>query len=133
MAVKRSSATEFFLYYNSMTCLVKGLEGDYTTVDFRDESCVSGKIVHVDGFMNIEMENCYYYNSRGRKYPFESFFVKARNVRYIHIPQDKDVLTIIENQLSTFRQPKQAVRKKLTYKEKRAKNYQKELLLNLSK
>ncbi|GJQ66259.1 hypothetical protein Trydic_g4310 [Trypoxylus dichotomus] len=83
--------------------------------------------------MNIEMEDCYYYNSRGRKYPFESFFVKARNIRYIHIPDNKEVLKTIKNQLLMFRQPRQIVNKKRTYKEKRARNYQQELLVNISK
>ncbi|KAI4468399.1 u7 snrna-associated sm-like protein lsm10 [Holotrichia oblita] len=129
----KPSGKEIFLYYNTMASLVKGLEQNYTTIDFRDESVVTGKIVNVDGFMNIEMEDCSYYNARGIEYPFESFFVKARNIRFIHIPQDKNAVETIQNQLSIFDRPKRSSTKKLTFKEKRAKNYQKELLMNISK
>jgi hypothetical protein len=34
--------------YNGLVCLVQSLEGRYTTVDLRNESCVSGKIEQVD-------------------------------------------------------------------------------------
>lgn len=67
MDIKRPTPVEFYHFYNDMVCMVKGLEGDYTTIDLRDESCVTGKIINVDGYMNIEMEDCYYYNTRGNR------------------------------------------------------------------
>lgn len=64
--IKKVPALENFLFYNTMACLVKALEGDYTIIDLRNESCVTGRIIDVDAYMNIEMEDCYYYNSRGK-------------------------------------------------------------------
>jgi len=34
--------------FNGLVCLVQSLEGKYTTVDLRNESCVTGKIEQVD-------------------------------------------------------------------------------------
>jgi len=42
------SAKERFFLYNGLVCLVQSLEGKYTTVDLRNESCVTGKIEQVD-------------------------------------------------------------------------------------
>lgn len=63
--MQRATKCEQFHIYNSLVLLVKALEGEYTTVDLRDEAYVTGKIAEVDGFMNIEMEDCIFYNSRG--------------------------------------------------------------------
>lgn len=56
---------ERFLYYNSLVCLAKALEGYYTIVDLRNEAYLSGKIESVDGYMNIEMSDVTFYNPRG--------------------------------------------------------------------
>jgi hypothetical protein len=43
------SKREKFNLFNGLLCLVQSLEGKYTTVDLRNESCVTGKIEQVDG------------------------------------------------------------------------------------
>jgi hypothetical protein len=45
------SKREKFFLFNGLVCLVQGLEGKYTTVDLRNESCVTGKIEQVDGYV----------------------------------------------------------------------------------
>jgi hypothetical protein len=44
-----ASRKERFYLFNGLVCLVQSLEGKYTTVDLRNESCVTGKIDQVDG------------------------------------------------------------------------------------
>jgi len=39
---------EKYFLFNGLVCLVQGLEGRYTTIDLRNESCVMGKIEQVD-------------------------------------------------------------------------------------
>jgi hypothetical protein len=39
---------EKYFLFNGLVCLVQGIEGQYTTVDLRNESCVTGKIEQVD-------------------------------------------------------------------------------------
>lgn len=53
-------------YYNSLVCLAKALEGYFTIVDLKGESCLCGKIEHVDGYMNLEMSNVTFHNPRGK-------------------------------------------------------------------
>lgn len=45
------SRREKFFLINGLVCLVQGLEGRCTTVDLRNESCVTGKIEQVDGYV----------------------------------------------------------------------------------
>lgn len=54
------------LLYLTLSSAVKSLEGHYTTVDLRNESCVTGLVSFVDGFMNIELEDVIFYDPRGR-------------------------------------------------------------------
>ncbi|XP_022911824.1 U7 snRNA-associated Sm-like protein LSm10 [Onthophagus taurus] len=132
--MQRASRQEISSYFNTLACVVKGLEGHYTIIDLRGESCVSGKIIHVDGFMNIDMKDCVYYNSRGDAYPFETFFVKKRNIIYVHIPKGLSARDLAEKQLNqlTFKKPHSNQREKPTFKKKRAEKYQKEIVQEIA-
>lgn len=57
MAALLDSAKEQFLSYNTLACLAKSLIGMVTCIDLRNESSVSGKLEHVDGFMNVYMSD----------------------------------------------------------------------------
>lgn len=63
---KTLSKEDKFFFYNTLTGLVKGLEGQYTTIDLRNESCVTGKITFIDGQMNVEMEDVVFYDAKGK-------------------------------------------------------------------
>lgn len=63
---KRPTKVEVFHYYNSLVCIPKALIGRYTLIDLRDDSCVSGRITDVDGYMNVQMEDVVFYNNRGK-------------------------------------------------------------------
>lgn len=62
---KTLSKEEKFFFYNTLTGLLKALEGQYTTIDLRNESCVTGKITFIDAHMNIEMEDVVFYDAKG--------------------------------------------------------------------
>lgn len=38
--------------------------------------------------MNIVMSEAVFIDARGNEYEFHSFFVHARNIRYVHIPDE---------------------------------------------
>ncbi|XP_030752665.1 U7 snRNA-associated Sm-like protein LSm10 [Sitophilus oryzae] len=98
MAIARSdviSKKEKYFLYNTLSGLVKGMENSYTTIDLRNECCVTGKITKVDAFMNVEMEDVICYDMTGNKTSLESFFLCARNIRYVHISPQKDVATLL--------------------------------------
>ncbi|KAF7989369.1 hypothetical protein HCN44_008043 [Aphidius gifuensis] len=61
----RISGKEKNLFYNSLSILLKAVEGQKTTVDLRNESSIYGLIEQADGFMNIVMKNCIFTDPRG--------------------------------------------------------------------
>ncbi|CAH1163910.1 unnamed protein product [Phaedon cochleariae] len=125
-----TSGKEKFLYYNTLAIIVKALEGSYTLIDLRNENTVSGKIARVDGWMNIEMEDVVFYDSRGTKHGFSQFFVCKRNIRYVHIPKGISTTDLIEKQLNKLsHRPKH--KKPHTFKKSRANRYQQETVNSL--
>lgn len=158
VVLKSSSKKENFLFHNTLVCLVKALEGTYTLVDLRNESCIAGKIVKVDGYMNIEMEEAVFIDARGmflnlmnihvftiiyernkiyfifsgNKHYFSQFFVRHRNIRYVHIPKDFKSVELMQDQLNGMNRFKKAKKEKRTFKQVRAERYQKETLQNLN-
>lgn len=64
---KTLSKKEKFFFYNTLAGLLKALEGQYTTIDLRNESCVTGKITFIDAHMNVEMEDVVFYDAKGNQ------------------------------------------------------------------
>ncbi|XP_043917363.1 U7 snRNA-associated Sm-like protein LSm10 [Protopterus annectens] len=93
------SVKERVISENSLIILLQGLHGCSTTVDLRDESMVQGRIINVDAFMNIRLTEATYTDRRGQVTKMENFFVTGRSVRYVHIPDEVNIIETIENQL----------------------------------
>ncbi|XP_078093846.1 U7 snRNA-associated Sm-like protein LSm10 [Mustelus asterias] len=84
---------------NSLIILLQGVHGHITTVDLRDESSVRGCFVNVDAFMNIRLSDVTYTDRWGRVSQLDNFFVTGRNVRYVHIPDEINIIKTIQSQL----------------------------------
>ncbi|XP_040909490.1 U7 snRNA-associated Sm-like protein LSm10 [Toxotes jaculatrix] len=95
-----SSIRERTIAENSMVVLLQGLQGEVTTVDMRNESTARGRVVSVDAFMNIRMEEVLYRDWRGQLTQLQDMFITGRNVRYIHIPDHVDIMKTIQSQLA---------------------------------
>ncbi|XP_017768190.1 PREDICTED: U7 snRNA-associated Sm-like protein LSm10 [Nicrophorus vespilloides] len=121
-----------YLLHNSMACLLNALVGKYTVIDLRNESSVHGKVVEVDGYMNTELEDCTFQNARGELLPFETFFVRSRNIRYVHVPSDCTALDLLQEQLKPKLKKVRSEKKKLTFKMSRARKYQNQILTELA-
>lgn len=89
---------EKFYMMNSMICLLKTVEGKRTTVEMRDEKEVTGVVIHVDGYMNIGMRDVVFKTATWEK-KFDSFFVKGKTIRYVHIPDEIDMKSAMEAKL----------------------------------
>jgi len=94
-----STARDRYNAANSLLCLLQALEGTVTVVEMRNEMAVKGLILQVDGFMNVTMRYVTVQGNDGGLYKFDDFFVKARNIRYVQIPDDMDITGTISNQL----------------------------------
>lgn len=125
-----SSKVDKFKYHNTLSGLVRALVNQYTIVDLRNESYVSGKIITVDGNMNIEMTDVVLFDSRGMEHVFENFFVHSRNIRYVHVPKKFNSLELIERQLSAM-SLRRSNKPAHTFKKVRAERRQKETLLSI--
>ncbi|XP_067112294.1 U7 snRNA-associated Sm-like protein LSm10 [Osmerus mordax] len=85
---------------NSLVILLQGLHGQVTTVDLRDESTARGRVINVDAFMNVRLEEVLYRDRRGRQSQLADLFVTGRNIRYVHIPDDVNIVETIQSQLA---------------------------------
>uniref|UniRef100_A0A1A7X3J0 LSM10, U7 small nuclear RNA associated n=1 Tax=Iconisemion striatum TaxID=60296 RepID=A0A1A7X3J0_9TELE len=94
-----NSIRERTISENSLVVLLQGLQGQVTTVDLRDESTARGRVLNVDAFMNIRLEDVLYQDRRGRRSQLQDLFITGRNVRYVHIPDHVDIMKTIQNQL----------------------------------
>ncbi|XP_037120446.1 U7 snRNA-associated Sm-like protein LSm10 [Syngnathus acus] len=95
-----SSIRERTIAENSMVVLLQGLRGEVTTVDLRNESTARGRVVNVDAFMNVRLEEVVYRDSKGRQTHLQDLFITGRNIRYVHIPDHMDIMKTIQGQLA---------------------------------
>lgn len=80
--------------------LINGITNKRTTVELRNESFVTGKVLSSDGFMNISMSDAVFTDARGNKQKFPHFFVQSRLIRYVQIPPDVDMMKTLSEQVS---------------------------------
>ncbi|XP_050924156.1 U7 snRNA-associated Sm-like protein LSm10 [Lates calcarifer] len=83
-----------------MVVLLQGLQGEVTTVDLRNESTARGRVVNVDAFMNVRLEDVLYRDWRGQVTRLQDLFITGRNIRYVHIPDHVDIMKTIQSQLA---------------------------------
>ncbi|XP_037787532.1 U7 snRNA-associated Sm-like protein LSm10 [Penaeus monodon] len=84
---------------NTLACLAMGLKGWKTTVELHNDSFACGRIVDVDVKMNIEMSEVRYTDGNGKMLKLDNFHVSGRRIRYIHIPDQVDIMKMIENKV----------------------------------
>ncbi|TMS18624.1 U7 snRNA-associated Sm-like protein LSm10 [Larimichthys crocea] len=95
-----NSIRERTIAENSMVVLLQGLQGEVTTVDLKNESTAQGRVVNVDAFMNVRLEDVLYQDRRGQLTRLQDLFVTGRNIRYVHIPDHVDIMKTIQSQLA---------------------------------
>ncbi|XP_061884836.1 U7 snRNA-associated Sm-like protein LSm10 [Entelurus aequoreus] len=95
-----NSIRERTIAENSMVVLLQGLRGQVTTVDLRNESTARGRVVNVDAFMNVRLEEVLYRDRKGTPTRLQDLFITGRNIRYVHIPDHVDIMKTIQGQLA---------------------------------
>ena len=96
------TARERFFATNTMILLLKVLEGKRTTIELHNEKEVTGRVVTVDGFMNITMANVTFRSSTQPTKRFDQFFVSGKTIRYVHIPDEINMKTAMEGKLKQY-------------------------------
>ncbi|XP_058062297.1 U7 snRNA-associated Sm-like protein LSm10 [Anopheles bellator] len=108
---------------NELTGLVQCLVHRNTLIDLRNETSVAGTIVHVDGFMNITMENVVYIDQLGKQFPMDTFMIYPQYIRYVHIPKGMNIRHAIQEHIASNTAVKRE-KKHRTFKQKRAQDNQ---------
>ena len=96
---KMAGGQERTLARRTLICLLQAVQGFSTTVELRNESSIEGIIHHVDGFMNITMNEVRFTKPDGDVLEFPTMFVHGRQIRFVHIPDEIDMRSAIEQQL----------------------------------
>lgn len=104
----------------TLTSLLQSLEGERTVVELRNDSVIVGVINNVDSNMNIELVDVSFNRNRfGIERSYEKFFVAAKHIRYVHIPDHINIAETLEKRLNTLTgRPKTKFDQKQTKKEK---------------
>ncbi|KAI4817475.1 hypothetical protein KUCAC02_010874 [Chaenocephalus aceratus] len=58
-----------------------GLQGEVTTVELRNESSARGRVVNVDAFMNVRLDDVTYKDRRGKSSQLQDMFITDHRVR----------------------------------------------------
>lgn len=122
-----TSVREKTVLSNTLVCLLKGIEGKSTTVELRNESTVYGRIDSVDRMMNIQLSNAKFTTLQGKEARFENFFVQGKNIRFVQIPNEVNMLRTIKNEVGMFHKTKkpQSGNRKIPGKKSRMKKFYK--------
>nr|XP_050026097.1 U7 snRNA-associated Sm-like protein LSm10 [Dermacentor andersoni] len=91
MATPRERA----LVAKSLVLMLQALRGRQTTIELRNELSVWGTVENVDAFMNVDLCDATVVGPNGEK-TYTSFFVQGRQVRYVHIPDDIDMVAALQ-------------------------------------
>lgn len=91
-----TSAAEKHAKANTLSCIIGFCIGKVTTVELRNESHVTGRVVEVDGFMNTTLREAEFCDPLGQRRRFDIFFVPKRLIRYVQIPTEIDIKKSLE-------------------------------------
>ena len=84
---------------NTLVCLLQGLAGHVVKIELRNEASILGRIVHVDGYMDVDMVNVSYTDVDNKTSNFEDFHIQGKNIRFVQVPDELNMLNVISRQL----------------------------------
>jgi len=87
------------IFCQTLAPLIKGLEGKDLIVELKNDLVIFGNLELVDCFMNLTMTNVLMTRKDGKKYQFDFFFLQRKNVRYIRIPNDISMRSLLKTQV----------------------------------
>jgi small nuclear ribonucleoprotein (snRNP)-like protein len=97
----------------TLICLLQVCEGHKTIVELRNESFAEGIISQVDGYMNVNMKDVHFTIKQGSNtLHLEELFIQAKQIRFVHIPDEISMREAIEGQLKTLKNSRVPMTKK---------------------
>lgn len=74
--------------YNTLASVPVALIGHAVLIELLNLRSVAGRIVSVDGFMNISLEEVVLIDKTGKQFEFDQFFIKSESIKQIFLPED---------------------------------------------
>lgn len=94
----------------TLICFLQSLIGETATIELRNDSKLTGLILNVDAFMNVEMKNVKLSTNKESQ-TFDYYFVKGSRVRYVYFNEQIDVISNINEQLKIIQSVSRPERK----------------------
>ena len=80
----------------SLACFIQALEGSRVVVELRCDTIVRGVLTSADDQLNLMMADVTYQPLQAPKRQLDNLFVKARQVRFIHLPANLEPAAAVE-------------------------------------
>ncbi|GFR60065.1 U7 snRNA-associated Sm-like protein LSm10 [Elysia marginata] len=103
--MENSGRSKFF-YFNTMVCLLKAIEGTRVRVEIRNGVKIEGLLVVADASMSLEMTDVTLTPIKGAPVKYGRFYVRGRQIRYVVIPDEVDMLQAMDWQINKFKYQK---------------------------
>lgn len=101
-----ASARSKFFYFNTMVCLLKAIEGKRVRVEIRNGVKIEGLLVVAEPSMSLELTDVTLTPIKGAPVKYSRFYVKGRQIRYVVIPDEVDIVKAMDWQINKFRYQK---------------------------
>lgn len=74
--------------FNTLASVPIALIGNAVLIELHNLRSIAGRIVNVDGFMNISLEEVVLIDKTGKQYEFDQFMIKSQSIKQIFLPDD---------------------------------------------
>jgi small nuclear ribonucleoprotein (snRNP)-like protein len=104
------TAKDKALYCNTLIGIIKACEGKYTQIDLRNEMQLYGKVESVESNMSVIMSNAFLTmpfskilstskDQQLKPKHYTEITVRGRNIRFVHIPDDVDMIEALQQHI----------------------------------
>ncbi|KAL5287998.1 hypothetical protein ACFFRR_008689 [Megaselia abdita] len=121
--------------FNTLASVPVALIGHAVLIELHNLRSVAGRIVTVDGFTNIELEEVVLIDKTGKQFEFDHFLLKSESIKQIFLPEDfqeQEYLDVNATLLKRSQEARQRMRAKNTKKTERAEARHKETLQEIA-
>ncbi len=96
---------------NTLIGIVKACEGKRIQIDLRNESHICGLVDSVFADMNVVMTDAYLIlpskkSAQSNSKHYAQITIRGRNIRFVHVPDDVDMITALQNEIMAVRRKK---------------------------
>jgi small nuclear ribonucleoprotein (snRNP)-like protein len=86
----------------TLCCVLQCLAGMKLKVELQNESEVRGTLEYIDRHMNMKLVQCTVKAVQKRVHAVEHIFLPGTKIRFIHVPDDVDIGTALEDFVRMF-------------------------------